>query len=72
MIRPIVLAVWIVLIFATAVSLQVIANWVLGAGLALYVLWQWHGRRRRIAPQSRRFETPSGAPPSSTRVRRWH
>lgn len=73
MIRPVVLSVWIALILASALALQVIANWVLTAGLALYLLWRWHRRRRRIAPQLRRHETPSAAAPTaSIRATRWH
>ena len=73
MIRPVVLSVWIALILATALTLQVIANWVLTAGLALYVLWGWRSRRRRIAPQPRRHETLSAAASAaSIRATRWH
>jgi hypothetical protein len=73
MIRLVFLAVWIASILGTALALQLIANWVLTAGLALYVLWRWHSRRRRTALQLRRLETPSAAPsPASFRATRWH
>jgi hypothetical protein len=48
MIRPFVLVIWIALMVATALTLQVLANWVLSAGLALYILLRWRSRRRGI------------------------
>jgi thiosulfate reductase cytochrome b subunit len=72
MIRLVLLAAWIALILATALTLHVIANWVLTAGLVLYVLRRWHSRRRRIASQLRRHETLSAAAsPASFRATRW-
>ena len=58
MIRIVVALVWIGLILATALTRQVVANWVLSAGLAVYLLLRWRSRRARIA--SRRLPSHTG------------
>ncbi len=70
MTRFLVVVVWIGLIVASAVSLQVLLNWVLSIGLGLYLLHRLRARRRsRIAmtsPGPRRTEVSKLSP-----IRRW-
>jgi hypothetical protein len=70
MIRRAVFVIWIALIFASALSLQVLANWILSAGFALYVVWRWRSRRRRKALAFRPNE--SATAPSGLGRARWH
>ena len=72
MIRIVVALVWIGLILATALTRQVIANWVLSAGLAVYLLLRWRSRRARIASRRlpSRGQLLAGQPRQSGRVPR--
>ena len=68
MIRFLVVIVWVALIIASSVSLQVAVNWVLSIGLGLYLLHRWHARRRsRVATTS----PGPGAISQPSRVTRW-
>jgi len=70
MIRLAVLVISIALIFASALSLQVLANWILSTGFALYVVWRWRSRRRRKSLAFRPNE--SATAPSDPGRARWH
>ena len=72
MIRIVVALVWIGLILATALTRQVIANWVLSAGLAVYLLLRWRSRHARIVSsrQTSQRQAIAGQPRQSARVPR--
>ena len=64
------LLVWIGLIVASAVSLQVLLNWILSIGLGLYLLRRWQARRRsRVAMTSPGLYPIDASQPS--RATRW-
>jgi hypothetical protein len=69
-IRIVVALVWIGLILATALTRQVVANWALSAGLAVYLVLRWCSRHARIAssrqPSHRR--ALAGQPQHSSRL----
>jgi steroid 5-alpha reductase family enzyme len=69
-IRIVVALIWIGLILATALTRQVVANWVLSAGLAMYLLLRWRSRRARIAPRRlpSHEQLVAGQPRQSRRV----
>ena len=69
-IRILVTLVWIGLILATALTRQVVANWVLSAGLAVYLLLRWRSRHARIASsrQPLHRQAVAGQPRQSARV----
>jgi hypothetical protein len=69
-IRIVVALVWIGLILATALTRQVIANWVLSVALALYLLLRWRSRHARIASsrQPSHRQAVAGQPRQSARV----
>jgi hypothetical protein len=69
-IRIVVALIWIGLILATALTRQVVANWVLSAGLAVYLLLRWRSRHARIASsrQPSHAQSLAGEPRQSGRV----
>jgi hypothetical protein len=69
-IRIVVALAWIGLILVTALTRQVIANWVLSAGLAVYFLLRWRSRHVRIASsrQPSYRQAVAGQPRQSARV----
>ena len=70
MIRIVVALIWIGLILATALTRQLVANWVLSAGLAVYLLLRWRSRHARIASRRlpSRAQSLAGQPRQSGRV----
>lgn len=71
MIRILVALVWIGLILATALTRQVLANWLLSLALAAYLLLRWRSHRARIASSrglSRRTVLPSSVSAVQPRV----
>jgi steroid 5-alpha reductase family enzyme len=69
-IRIVVALIWIGLILATALTRQVVANWVLSTGLAMYLLLRWRSRHARIASsrQPSYRQQLAGLPRQSGRV----
>src|SRR5882762_5964510 len=69
-IRILVALVWIGLILATALTRQVVANWMLSAGLAVYLVLRWRSCHASI-PSSRQpphRQAVAGQPRPSARV----
>jgi len=69
-IRIVVALIWIGLILAAALTRQVVANWVLSAGLAVYLLLRWRSRRARMASRRlpSRGQLVAGRPRQSGRM----